>query len=457
MKSIIKYTSLIAIAGASIGAAQADLAETKGGIKVKTDDGRFEMAIGGRVHFDGYLFSEDEDASFGSANLNNRGGTAFRREYITLTGKFYDWEYKYEHDFAAEGGSASCTSTSTAVGADGGTPTISTSCTLSNTGASGNREMWLARQLGPGKLTIGQFKPYRGMEELTSSNEISFAERPVTTASGIYNGRQFLMGLGYKGIVADQFGYGIDVMQLGGANTTTEGLTYGGRGYWFPKATEGQVIHIGLAYSIDSEDVSSVSATPGFTYGGRRGQSITFGNAGTGSCSNSSTLACGDQETFAAELAGSFGPITAQAEYATAKLEDAFAGSSGPEDADVDAWYVQASWFVTGEKKPYKKDRGAFGSPKPINSYGAWEALARYESIESKDESAANTLCSVTGLSGADTADKCEVEQVTLGVNWYVNPNVRFMLNYYLPKADLGGAAGKDEPDAATLRTQFSF
>lgn len=434
------------------GPVAADLAETKGGIKVKTEDGRFEMNIGGRIQFDGFLFSEDDDAAFGSANLSNRGGTAFRREYLTLTGKLYGWEYKYEHDFAAEGGSAACTST--AVGPDGGTPTIA--CTLSNTGASGNREMWVATQVGPGKLTIGQFKPYRGMEELASSNEITFAERPVTSASGVYNGRQFLMGVGYKGIIADKFGYGLDLMQLGAANTTTEGLSYGGRAYWFPVSADGQTLHVGLSYHVDSEDVGSVAATPGFTYGGRRGQSITFGNAGSGSCSNSSTLACGSQDTLAVELAGSFGPFTAQAEYARATLEDAFEEGSGFDDADVDAFYVQASWFVTGEKKPYKKDRGAFGSPKPNKPYGAWEAVARYESIENKDESVTNSLCSVTGLSGAEVATQCEVEQITLGVNWYVNPNVRFLLNYYLPTADLG-AAGEDEPDAATLRTQLSF
>lgn len=453
MNKLMQYGALAVLVGSGMGVAQADPAETKGGIKIKTEDGRFEANINGRIHFDGYVFDRDDDASFGSSGLNNRGGAAFRREYLTLTGKLYGWEYKYEHDFAAEGGTAACTST--AVGPDGGTPTIA--CSLSNTGASGNREMWVATNVGPGKLTIGQFKPYRGMEELTSSNELTFAERPVTSASGIYNGRQFLMGVGYKGIVADQFGYGFDVMQLGSSNVTTEGLSYGGRGYWFPMSADGQTVHVAVSYHIDSEDVGSTAATPGFTYGGRRGQSITFGNAGAGSCSNTSVVACGNQDTLAVELAASFGPLTAQAEYAKATLEDAFGSAGSREDADVDAYYAQLSWFITGEKKPYKKDRGAFGSPKPTNAFGAWEAVARYESIESKDESNSNTLCSVTGVSGAAAADKCEVTQVTVGVNWYVNPGVRFMLNYYKAEADLGGTAEKDKPDAITLRTQLSF
>ena len=60
------------------------------------------------------------------------------------------------------------------------------------------RETWVSTKLGSGLVTVGQFKPYRGMEELTSSNEITLMERPSTSSTGIYNGRQFLMGMGYK-------------------------------------------------------------------------------------------------------------------------------------------------------------------------------------------------------------------------------------------------------------------
>src|SRR5687768_15397526 len=92
------------LAAAALGLAQgahADTAETKGGLTVKTDDGRFEMKIGGRIHYDAYLFMEDEQATFGSNTLTTRGGFAFRRTYLTLTGKAYGWKYKFENDFAA--------------------------------------------------------------------------------------------------------------------------------------------------------------------------------------------------------------------------------------------------------------------------------------------------------------------------------------------------------------------
>ena len=164
------------------------------------------------------------------------------------------------------------------------------------------------------------------------------------------------------------------------------------------------------------------------------------------------------------EIGGSFGSFHAEAEYAVASFEDAYGTATAPRDADVTAYYVQAGYFLTGEKKVYKKDRGAFGSPKPDNAYGAVELVARYESI-SNDETGTGTAggCVTPAVGGAAlptgvtvrAATKCDISQVTLGANWFVNPNVRFMLNYYLAEADYG--VGKDEPEAISLRAQFGF
>ncbi len=435
MSNISKYGALAALMAAGLSTATlADTAETKGGITVKTDDGRFEAKVGGRIHFDTFVFDNDTTAPFGSSgaaacqggsDCNQAGGTAFRRTYLTLTGKAYGWKYKFEHDFAAQGAGAA--------------------------GAAGYREMWLSTNVGPGEVVIGQFKPFRGMEELTSSNEITMIERPVTSASGIYAGRQFLMGFGYKGIVADSFGYGLAVMNLGPANTTTEGLHYGGRVYFAPMKEDGGTLHLGLSASVDSEDTGSSAATAAFGYAGRRGPTQGFGAAGTVTPAPSAGIA--DQTTLAAEAAMSFGPATLQFEYAQATLDDTHLNASlTPADSDVTAYYLQGSWFVTGESKVYKMDRGAFGAPKPLSDSGAIELVARYEFIENGDQSATDKPCGA----GAGAFTTCEATVISAGVNWYVNPNTRFMLNYYTGEADHGGD-GKDEPDAVTLRTQFSF
>lgn len=120
--------------------------ETKGGLKVTSADKKFEASLGGRIHFDAYAFGDDVVA--------NTNATEFRRARLTLSGKAYGWEYKMEQDFAA------------------------------GTNLDGIRDLYIARPMLGGKLTIGHFKPYRSMEELTSSNEILMMERPVTSASG---------------------------------------------------------------------------------------------------------------------------------------------------------------------------------------------------------------------------------------------------------------------------------
>src|SRR6185295_19551585 len=104
------------------------------------------------------------------------------------------------------------------------------------------------------------------------------------------------------------------------------------------------------------------------------------------------------QTTLGAEYAESFGPVTVQAEYALANLEHTHLDTGGnPADSKVDAWYLQGSWFMTGERAPYKKERAAFGKPKnPLGSFGAWELTARYEFGENKDEDATNIICTIT-------------------------------------------------------------
>ncbi len=428
MSNTLKVAALAVLAVAASNV-YADPAETKGGIKVKTEDGRFEATVGGRIQFDYYNFSEDESARIGTTPFGtgvaatgaNRGGAAFRRAYLTLTGKAYGWDYKFENDFA---------------------------------GATGNgasfREMWIGTKFGPGKIIIGQHKPFRGMEELASSNEITLIERPNTTATGIYNGRQFLTGLFYKGNT-DSFGYGIHAATLAPATATTEGHSFGARAYYFPLSADGSTLHIGLAYSSDREDAGSSNATSTFQYGGRRGPSITLGNAGA---ANANTF--GTQDTIHGELAGAFGPFTLQAEYAMATLEEGFGTAAAPSDIDVIAYYAQASYFITGESKVYKKDRGAFGTPKPNNDFGAVELVARYEASENKETDTAQARGCALGGVAAGSFQTCEGSQITVGANWYVNPNARFMLNYYIAEADVN-ANGQDKPEAITLRAQFGF
>jgi phosphate-selective porin OprO/OprP len=421
-----KLASLVAAAAAfTAGAAHADVSETKGGIKVKTDDGRFEASVGGRIMFDLYALSEDDDATlagapFGSNKLPTASSTYFRRIYLTLKGKAYGWSYKIEPDFAGA------------------------STNGDDTRDIAFQDVYLSHAFGPGEVIFGQIKPFRGMEELTSSNDLTMMERPFASAAGIFAGgasREFQQGVFYRGEIAD-FIYGAGVFDLRRDNTrATEGVGGNARIVFAPIHTDTQTLHIGVSYTEENPHNKDDTGTDqdigtSVKYVGRRGPGLTLG------------LTTGGEkaDTIGGEIAGAFGPATLQAEYMVQTLDQADDALGNHVDSqDIEAWYVQGSYFITGESKPYKKADGVFGSPKPKNDFGAFEVAVRYEEAKNKDS---NAKCDAT-------ATKCEASLLTAGVNWYANPNVRFMFEYLKGEADYGVA--KDKPDAFTARAQFSF
>lgn len=398
MNSMLKYGALAVFIGAT-GAAQADPAETKGGITVKTEDGRFEAKVGGRIHWDTNTFDDNEAAadSIGDRTFSS----FFRRARITLEGKAYGFSYKFENDFAGQ----------------------------DEDSGSGFREMWIGTKLGPANLRIGQAKPYRAMEELTSSNEILFMERPFSSASGIY--RQFQQGVFVDGAGAN-YGWGVSAYNLKSAEDTstssagaetsndTDGMGAAARVYFAPLLTDTSVFHVGASTTYDKPQNGKALA----------GSVRPFGRKGPSQGMGTTTE---EQSAYGLELAGKVGPFYTQGEYV---MSD-FAQATG-DDQEVDTYYVQASWLLTGETKPYDVKKGVFKSPKPAGSAGAWELKVRYDVIE------------------LDAAADRDVTQLGAGLNWYLNPNTRFMLEYV--KGDNEPNGGVDVSGSViTTRAQFSF
>ncbi|HEV7271253.1 OprO/OprP family phosphate-selective porin [Pseudoxanthomonas sp.] len=356
--------------------------DTKGGIKVTSADGKFEATVGGRIHFDTYAFDRDLASTTGT--------TEFRRARLTLGGKAYGWEYKLEQDFGA------------------------------GTNLDGLRDAYIAKSALGGKFTIGHFKPYRAMEELTSSNELLMMERPFASATGLFSNRQFQQGVGYQR-AGENYTAGLSVFNLrGAAAARNEGMGYAGRVTWAPINTDNSTLHFGGWYSYENANNGSADLVATSNYAGRRGPSQTIATT-TGASRN-------EVSVYALEAAGSFGPAFFQAEYA-----DATFGQPLGRDQDVTSYYVQGSFMLNGGHKGYKAATGVFASPKYVDK-GLWELTARYDYVEN------------------ETLDR-EVTSWILGMNYYVNPNLRFMFNYTQGDNEVTG----DETAQYALRTQFSW
>ena len=137
------------------------------------------------------------------------------------------------------------------------------------------------------------------------------------------------------------------------------------------------------------------------------------------------------------------GPLHIMAEYYMGEIDvpDAVAAS---DDLEVDGYYVQAGYILTGESRSYKTGSAAFDKVKPKGANGAWEVFARYGMMN------ADMGSNITLTGGEDAS------VVTLGVNYYMNSNVKVAVNYVNAGTDTK-ISGEDDGDAIVGRLQLAF
>jgi phosphate-selective porin OprO/OprP len=278
-----------------------------------------------------------------------------------------------------------------------------------------------------GKLRMGHFKEPFSLDELTSSKYITFLERALPNIFAPGRNTGFMLHNTYPeermttaiGVFRSTDDYGEDVDD-GGYNIT-------GRVTALPiyKNKGANLVHLGAAYSYRNPDDS-------IQYRQRPEAHLTDRFVDTGSF-------VGDQvDLVGLEAAWVNGPLSLQGEYMMADVDRLGGGS----DVEFDGYYVQASYFLTGEHRSYKTSEGAFSRVKPKKNYsaaggpGAWEVKARYSRLDLSDQD-------ITGG---------ELDNISAGLNWYLNPNTKIMWDYvHADKDNIG------EADMLMMRLQFDF
>ncbi len=124
------------------------------------------------------------------------------------------------------------------------------------------------------------------------------------------------------------------------------------------------------------------------------------------------------------EFAGIYKSFHATAEYMIEKAETA-KGSVEPK-----GYFAQIGYFLTGETRSYKANKGSFGRTKPHTplskgGYGAFEIATRYDYLDLSD---ANKLDLQNTLFNEGYGGK--LETYTLGFNWYPENHLKLALNY---------------------------
>jgi phosphate-selective porin OprO/OprP len=127
-------------------------------------------------------------------------------------------------------------------------------------------------------------------------------------------------------------------------------------------------------------------------------------------------------DTAVAEVAVQTRRVTVEGELTLAKVS-----KSGSESLLFHGLYAQASWFLTGEKRPYRTDRGTFTRPHPKHSIrdrgtGAMEVGFRFSRVVLDDGAIAGGT----------------LNNWSAAFNWYPTYHLKVMFNAIL--ADLKGA-----------------
>lgn len=374
---------------------QADLhVSSKGGLEASTYDGEFSFELGGRLMIDGASYNEDE--------VTLGDGTEVRRARIEAKGTlFSDWGYELGIDFADSDADV--------------------------------KDAYL-EYLGwwPASIKIGQFKEPFSLEEMTSSKYITFMERALP--NDFAPGRHIGIGLHTYGeswtAASGLFGGALDD-DVDDEGDEQWSLT--GRVTYAPWRGDRQTLHLGTAFSYqtpDDERKVKFNARPESHI-----TDVKYLNTGTIKEVDRISL-------FGLESALVQGPFSLQGEYIHTRVDR----DMNLDSLDFDGWYIYGSWFLTGESRIYKAQKGSFGRVNPTTDMGAWELALRFSHMDLTD--------------GEFTGG--EADQITLGLNWYVNPQTRFMLNYVMVDNDInadddGDVQGDDDPGVLQFRAQIDF
>jgi phosphate-selective porin OprO/OprP len=217
----------------------------------------------------------------------------------------------------------------------------------------------------------------------------------------------------------------------------------------------------GFGFGVAGTYVESTGSTTTTLLPGYRtpGQQPFFSYRGTAAASGtapaiSGTFADGERIRVSPQAFYAVGRFRALGEYVEVSQDvTRVTPTSGTrsDTLDVSAWQVQLAWFLTGEGQTFRGYTPNTVFSLNDKTWGGWELAARYHELDIDDDafiggadSFANPATSATKASAWGVA-----------VNWYLNQNFKWSLNYDVTRFE-GGAASGDRPDEKAAFTRFA-
>ena len=308
-------------------------------------------------------------------------------------------------------------------------------------------------------ITVGQQKAPYGLEANSTDALNTFLERGMATNAFGVVGAERRVGATLAFTPTPQIIATVGLFGAGEAvqrNAATPDETYGvnGRVTFEPINDVGRLVHVGASgYHVSQIAGKAITLgdRPGTRVDNGQIESVAIGPVTTGPVA-SQTRGVQAATYWGAEGAFVYDRFSLQGEYSHLNVSRY---GSVP-NLNFDGYYVFGTVFLTGESRSFKG--GVVDRVKPFNDFnpgaghwGAFELAVRYDRLNLTNHN----------LSPLDrTADSW-----TGGLNWYLNPNTRFIFNYIRFKGAnsplvvapvaVNGTTAKG--DAFASRLQFDF
>ncbi|HSW34814.1 MAG TPA: porin, partial [Steroidobacteraceae bacterium] len=165
-------------------------------------------------------------------------------------------------------------------------------------------------------------------------------------------------------------------------------------------------------------------------------------------------LADGERTRIAPQFyyyVGSFGLL---GEYTQVSQDVARTTASGlrQDSLDTSAWQLAASWFLTGEEAAFRGFKPGSVFSLENGTWGAFELVGRYHELSIDDEAFAGGAASFAD----PEVSARKATAWALGLNWYLNENLKWVLNYEQTRFDGGAAGGSDRKDEQAFLTRVA-
>lgn len=417
---------------------------TNNGFELQSKNKDFKVHVGGRTQVDATFFDADNSVQYGAGGTGTIGDSLnMRRARLRVDGTMYeviDWAAEYDFVNTA----------SVPTAGDGVLPfPVPT-------------DLWVTFTKLPvvGNFRIGNVKDPISFEHLMSSRFLDFLERsPGFDAiygrfnNGFVPGAMFFncneaermtWALGVFKHNANPYGFGV-----GGGEYNLEGRLTALPVF---DADGRYLIHTGISgrhADLDQQQIRFISR--GSIRSGPPGPiNPVYANTG---------FMVGDTEDIVnVELASVWGPWQFLSEYSAAFVTNAtFPNVNGTFRGNVffQQTYVEVLYFLTGEHRAYNRKTGVFDRIVPHENFffvkdengrgifgrGAWQVGARYAFLDLND----------SGISGGQLHD------MTIGLNWFLNPNMKFQWNYNWTRRDAGGRTSDGDIHGLGMRMAMDF